>query len=155
MWGWLDSVVSGLKSLWESISSLPSKIGEIILEGVKEIFIPDTAEIEAELDATVDNISSQLGVQFNTLDRLFDREVAPEDVNGEYNLPGVGKLQVKYFDSDFLISGIALMRPYIRGFLVVLLIMFVWRQVMTLIGQDPGIAAHSYNEYKSWKEGDK
>ena len=173
MWGWLDSVVDGLASIWQSISDIPSKIADklsnffsdlkdailglpdLILEGIKGIFIPDTAEIEAKLDATVDNISSQLGVQFNTLDRLFDREVAPEDVTEEYNLPGVGKLQLKFFDTDFLISGIAMMRPYIRGFLVLLLIMFVWRQVITLIGQDPGIAAHSYNEYKSWKEGDK
>lgn len=86
---------------------------------------------------------------------LFDREVAPEDVTEEYNLPGVGNLQLKFFETDFLISGVALMRPYIRGFLVLLLILFVWRQVMTLIGQDPGIAHHAYGDYKEWKEGEK
>ena len=151
----MSSVVDGLSSIWESIKNLPSAIIDGILEGIKSIFIPDTDEIESKLDATVDNISSQLGVQFNTLDRLFDREVAPEDITEEYNLPGVGKLNLKFFDSDFLISGVALMRPYIRGFIVILLVMFVWRQIMTLIGQDPGIAAHSYNDYKTWKEGDK
>lgn len=173
MWGWLNSVVDGLASVWQSLSDIPSKIADklssffsdlkdailglpnLILEGIKDIFIPDTAVIEANLDATVDNISSQLGVQFNTLDRLFDREAAPEDVTEEYNLPGVGNLQLKFFDSDFLISGVALMRPYIRGFLVLLLCLYNWRQLMTFIGQDPSISAHAYNEYKDWKEGDK
>lgn len=127
----------------------------MILDGIKDIFIPDTAEIDAKIDATVDNISSQLGVQFNTLDRLFEREVAPEDVTGDYNIPGVGTLKLKFFDSEFLIKGVALMRPYIRGFLVLLLILFVWRQVLTLIGQDPSIAHHAHENYQSWKEGDK
>ena len=144
-----------MKSFFTDVKDAILGLPNLILDGIKSIFIPDTAEIEAKLDATVDNIASQLGVQFNTLDRLFDREVAPEDVSEDYYISGVGTLKLKFLDTDFLISGVALMRPYIRGFIVILLILFVWRQVMTLIGQDPSIAAHSYNEYKSWKEGDK
>lgn len=127
----------------------------MILDGIKEIFIPDTDDIKSKIDATVENISTQLGVQFNTLDRLFDREVAPEDVTGDYYLTGVGNLSLKFFDSSLLITGVAMMRPYIRGFLVLLLFLFVWRQTLSFIGQDPSIAHHAQENYQSWKEGDK
>lgn len=125
-----------------------------MVEGIKSIFIPDTVKIENTLDAMVDNISSQLGVQFNTLDRLFGREVAPEDVTHNYTFygTGLGTLSLKFFDSDYLIKGVALMRPYIRGFIVLLLVLFHWRQVLTLIGQDPGIAHHAHQNYVKWKE---
>ena len=108
-------------------------------------------EIESKLDATVDNIASQLGVQFNTLDRLFEREVAPEDVSANYTIAGVGTLNLKFFDSDYLIQGVAMMRPYIRGFLVLLLILFVWRQILSFIGQDPSIAHHAHENYQEWR----
>lgn len=130
---------------------MPSKIVDLVVEGIKGIFIPDTDEIKGQFDATVDNISSQLGVQFNTLDRLFDREVAPEDVTSEYNIPGVGTLNLKFFDTDYLIKGVALMRPYIRGFWVILLVLFVWRNIMTFIGQDPSIAHHAEQRYERWE----
>lgn len=98
-----------------------------------------------------ENISSQLGVQFNTLDRLFDREVAPEDVEENYKLSGVGTLKLKFFDSKYLIQGVAFMRPYIRGFIVLLLVLFSWRQIMSLIGQDPAIAHNAQQNYEKWR----
>ena len=110
--------------------------------------------MEATLDATVDNIASQLGMDFTVLDRLFDRELAPEDVTEEYERTGVGTLKLKFFDSDYLIKGVAYFRPYIRGFIVLLLVLFSWQQIMSFIGQDPGIAHHAKENYEKWKNGD-
>ena len=138
--------------MWHSITDLPNKIGLLI----KDIFVPDTDELDYKIDAMVENISSQLGVQFNTLDRLFSRERAPEDVEENYNLSGVGTLKLKFFDSEYLIQGVAYMRPYIRGFIVLLLVLFVWRQIMSLIGQNPEVAHNAQQNYEKWRgENDK
>lgn len=151
----MSGLFDKLKAVAEGIISLPLKIGEKILEILKDIFVPDVSEIENTMDTMVDNISSQLGVQFNTLDRLFDREAAPEDVNQSYNISGLGTLKLKFFDSSYLIKGVALMRPYIRGFLVLLLVLFHWRNILSLIGQDPGIAFTAHHNYQEWKKGGK
>lgn len=154
LWGWLSGLADKLTSVVENIKALPGLIIDGILNGLREIFIPDTVELENTLDAMVDNIGSQLGVQFNTLDRLYEREAAPEDVNIDYNLPGVGVLNLKILDTDFLIDGVAMMRPYIRGFMVLLLVLFNWSQVLSFIDQNPNIAHTAQQNYQEWKKGD-
>lgn len=148
-----------LASIWESIKEIPVKIkgyltdlGDTIINGLKALFVPDVEVLENNLDAMFDNISSQLGVQFDTFDRLFDREVAPEDVTEDIEIPGVGTVKAKLFDTEYLIDGVAYMRPYIRGFIVFLLTLFIWKQLMSFIGQDPGIAHNAERNYEEWKE---
>ena len=173
LWGWLSNLVNGIGALVQDLSNIPSKIANslkaffddvvnaitdlpnLILEGIKDIFIPDVTTLENQIDSAVENIASQLGVQFDTFDRLFDREVAPEDVNQDYNLPGVGVLNLKFFDTKYLIQGVAFFRPVIRGFMVLMLVFFVWKHIMTFIGQDPSIAHNAEQKYDKWNKGDK
>lgn len=85
-------------------------------------------------------MSASIGADFHTLDRLFSLEVAPEDVNTEYNIPGLGTMYIPILETKFLIDGVAYFRPYIRAFLVLLLVLYNWNNVLKLIDQDAGIA---------------
>lgn len=135
-WSHFDNLTNWFKSVFDSISNLPS----LISDGLKDIFIPDVETLQADLEAAVENITSQFGIHFDTYDRLFDTEIAPEDVVEDYNIPGIGTFKLKFLDTSYLINGVAFFRPFIRGFLVLLLLFYNWKQALTLFDQNPAIA---------------
>lgn len=179
MWGWLDSVVNGLKSVWEGIQSLPSLIanaisylfdnvvnaitnvwnaikdlGTTILDGIKAIFIPDTAVIRTNFDNMVATIKTKLG--FNTGDLYALENIGSEpitDTKGSYSIAGVGTFNLTFLDTSFLKKGIEYFRPLLRGFIVLLLLLYNYKQILTLIGQDPNISHQAQSNYEKWKEG--
>lgn len=132
-----------LGAIKEAILSIP----QLIIDGLKEIFIPDTEELSDIMEAMLENLGSQLGADFTLLNNLFNLEIAPEDVSVDYDIPGLGTMRIPILDTQYLISGVAHFRPYIRGFTVFLLVCFNWFHVLSLIGQDPRIAQESYNGY--------
>ena len=141
--GLIWEIRNSFKGLWDYFDdfysfliSLPDKI----LNGILDIFIPDVETLQADLEAAVENITSQFGIHFDTYDRLFDTEIAPEDVVEDYNIPGIGTFKLKFLDTSYLIKGVAFFRPFIRGFLVLLLFFYNWKQVLTLFDQNPAIA---------------
>lgn len=160
-----DSFVIGLKQARDYISNISSKVHDMynvislglesklkdiryyiihlpttVVDEIKVVFIPDIKVLEAELKAAVVNITSQFGIHFDTYERLFDTEIAPEDVVEDYNIPGIGILKLKFLDTSYLIKGVAFFRPFIRGFLVLLLVFYNWKQALTLFDQNPAIA---------------
>ena len=144
LWGWLDGVVSGLETVWKAITDLPMLIGIKL----REIFVPDTSDIEATFQNGIDTISAKFGFPEFDLNALADSSVRPDDITGDYDIPGVGTLNLTFFDSSFLIHGIEFFRPFIRGFLVLLLVFYHWRQWLSFIGHDLGyvggqVASHS------------
>lgn len=166
LWGWLSGIISGLENIWEKITNIPSvitdwfatvyntlfdklrELGEnikslptTVLNGLKEIFIPDTADIEETFMKGVDAISAKFGFPEFDLDALADSSVQPDDVTSDYDIPGVGTMNLKFFDASFLVQGVEYFRPFIRGFIVLLLVFYNWRQFLSFIGHDIGAVA--------------
>lgn len=89
----------------------------------------------------IDSLNHTFNLAIDSAEWLKDgfTEEAIPDAKGDYNIPGVGNMQLTFFDTSFLKRGIEYFRPIIRGFLVLLLCFFHYKQVLTFIGQDPGI----------------
>lgn len=72
---------------------------------------------------------------------LFQGESAVTDKYVDYNIPGVGAFHLKVFDSKYLIDGVTFFRPFIRGFLVLLMFLYNVRQLIGFFGYDAGVVA--------------
>lgn len=157
MWGWLGDIVSGignvgsfivngignffntlwtwLKDIFDFIITIPKSI----LDGIKEIFIPDVEEIESIFHNSVNNIKSKFGFQEFHLDSLFGNSSAPDNIESDYTISGVGSFRLTFFNTKYLIDGINYFRPFIRGFLVLLIVFYNFKNFLSFIGHDISI----------------
>lgn len=145
-----DNVVSAITSVGNFIKDL----GTTIIDGIKSIFIPDTDVIRANFDNMVATIKTKLG--FNTGDLYALENIGSEaitDTKGNYSISGVGTFNLTFLDTSFLKQGIEFFRPLLRGFIVLMLLLYNYKQILTLIGQDPNILHNAQQNYQSWKEG--
>lgn len=147
-----DNVVNAITSVGNFIKEL----GTTILDGIKAIFIPDTEVIRTNFDNMVATIKSKLG--FDTGDLYALENIGAEaitDTTGSYTISGVGTFNLTFLDTSFLKQGIEFFRPLLRGFIVLMLLLYNYKQILTLIGQDPNIAHNAQQNYQSWKEGNE
>ena len=163
MWGWLNGLLDGIRSVWEGVSQIPSKvisgfnagleslfnglekiweevkaIPNAIGEYITDVFVPDTDVLRSIMNDASASISSKFGIQEFNFDNFTSNSTQPSDIESEYYISGVGTFKLKFFDTSFLIKGVEYFRPFIRGFLVLLLIIYNWRQGLSFIGQDIG-----------------
>lgn len=174
LWGWLDSVVGGLKTVWEALTNLPKLIAEalssafnavkeavlslpqLIIDGLKTIFIPDTDAIETSFNNFVDNLKNKFSIDTSVFETLFTTEKPVEDTYVDINIPGVGDFNLKVFDASFLQDGVNYFRPIIRGFLVLMLLLYNIKQLIGFFGYDSGVVSgrgdHIASERKAQRE---
>lgn len=151
MWGWLSSIADSITALKESILSLPG----LVVDGIREVFVPDTEEIEDVFIQMTDNVQQNLGFNVDSLmflkDSISESEV--EDVYGDYNILGIGSLNLKFLDTEALVQAVEYFRPILRGFTALMLLLYNYRQVLSFIGQEGAISAGLANKSISNKEG--
>lgn len=86
-------------------------------------------------------MQSKFGFDTGFMETLFNGEEPVEDIYGNYYVSGVGTLKLKFFDSTFIHQGVSYFRPFIRGFLVLLMALYNIRMVLSFIRQDAGVVA--------------
>lgn len=119
------------------IRELPVKI----INGIKEIFIPNTEEIETMFNNSINTIKSKFGFQDFHFDSIANNSVAPTDVEKNYNINGLGTMKFKFFDSKYLIKGVEYFRPFIRGFIVLCLLFYNYKMLLGFIGHEIGVTS--------------
>lgn len=151
MWGWLSGIADKLASLVENIKNLP----QTVVNGIKEIFIPNTEDIENTFILMTDSVQEKLGFNVDSLmflkDSITESEV--KDIVGDFNLSGVGVLNLKFLDTEALTQAIEFFRPILRGFTALMLVLYNYRQTLSFIGQEGAISAGLSNKAISNKEG--
>lgn len=109
-----------------------------MLNGIKEIFVPDTEELESIWQTTTSQISAKFGFAQYDLESLFTQERAVEDIEGDYKINGLGTMHIKFLDTTYLTQGITHFRPYIRGFIVLLCVFYNIRMAVGFFGYSSG-----------------
>ena len=93
--------------------------------------------IKADFDNLMGNLKDKIGIDTYDLDNLFSSSSAPTDVKGTYN-GGLWSYSGKFVDYSFLVQGVEYFRPFIRGFIVLLLVFFNIRQALSMFGLSSG-----------------
>ena len=129
-----ENVTNWLKDIFDKIVDLP----KTILDGIKSIFIPDVAEINTLFNETMQDLKNKIGIEVFDLENLFSSSNAPSDVSSNYTISGVGSMNLKFVDYKYLVNGVDFFRPFIRGFIVLLLFFFNIRQALSMFGLSSG-----------------
>lgn len=112
----------------------------LILDGIKEIFIPDMEEMKVEFSNFINKVSVNATGGMNPVDLAGANSAGsrePMDISGSFNVAGLNLGTVKFLDLRFFKDGIVYFRPVINGFLGWLLAMFYYREFLSFIGQAP------------------
>lgn len=72
---------------------------------------------------------------------LFTSEQPVEDIEVDYNISGLGNIHFKALDTSFFKDGVAYFRPFVRGFIVLMLFLYNIRQLIGFFGYDAGVVA--------------
>lgn len=91
------------------------------------------------MDSAITSISSRFGFQEFHLDSLANTSSAPTDISGNITIGGKS-FNVKFFDTKYLIQGVNYFRPFIRGFIVLLLLFYNYKMFLGFIGHSIGVA---------------
>lgn len=150
LWGWLGSIVDGLKSVWETIKDLPEKIADklkgffdSLLSGIKGIFVPDTDEMKNQFNDFVGSVSPSSLAQSDadSLGGILDVDSSePVDITSDISIGKIHFSDMKFLDLKYFKQGVDFFRPIINAFLSWLLGMFYYNQLLSFIGQGGLIA---------------
>lgn len=110
---------------------------------MKEIFVPDVEQIKNDFNTMLTTTKAKIGISEDTFNAFTGdwNEKPVEDVSSDYYILGVGNLKLKFLDVSYLVQGVDYFRPFIRGLLVFLLLLYNYRMFLSFIGQDPCVYA--------------
>lgn len=132
-----DAIFEWFDNLVTEIIKLPETIKEFIIE----IFVPDNEYIEQKFQTFLNDLKLKFGFDTSIMTGLFDSATPVEDTYADIPISGVGTFHVKVFDSKFFSDGVAYFRPFIRGFLVLMMALYHIRQLIGFFGYDAGVVA--------------
>ena len=118
LWGWLNSIVNGLKTVWEAVSSIPSalisgitslfdnlklflsevftdfdmrisSLFQTLLDRIHEIFVPNVEEMDAQFADFRQTLTDKFNLHFSAIESLKNLGSKPvEDVESAYDFGG-------------------------------------------------------------------
>ena len=119
-----DKVGDWFIDMGKKVLSVP----DLILDGIKKIFIPEDGFIDSKLDE-LDTSLGRLGIGPYAMDNIFKSSQEITDV--EISVMGSKGTIMR---SDIVLKGIRYFRPAIRGFVALMLIFYNFNQFCSLIG---------------------
>lgn len=128
----LSGVLSWLKKVVDSVTSLPSKIITGVTSLLHDFFIPKEGFIEEKINYLKDKFTVSFGITPFDMSGVFSSEKAFSDIT--VNLYGSSSVIV---NMDYVKSALTVFRKIIRGFICLLLFFYNTNQFLSLIGQSP------------------
>ena len=114
--------------------------------------MPEEGAIETQFEAFMEEMQMKWNLDDSFFTGLFGSESAVSDITTEYSIPNVGTFNFKVFDSSFFVQGVSYFRPFIRGFLVLLMMLYHVKQLIGFFGYDAGVVTGRTEHIKSARE---
>lgn len=105
-----------------------------------DIFVPDTDYIDTAFQSFLNEMKVKFNFDTEFFTHLFEAESVVSDTYADYEIPNVGTFKFKLLDVSFFIDGVIYFRPFIRGFLVLLMALFHIRQLISFFGYSAGVS---------------
>lgn len=128
-------MLGGIKSVWQAVTDLPLTI----VNGIRDIFIPDTNDINGKVNAFMAELKMKFSFDTDFFESVFAGESPVTDKYVDVDIPGVGTMNLKIFDTKYLIDGVTYFRPFIRGFIILLIALYNVKMMLGFIRQDAGV----------------
>lgn len=133
VWEFFENSFSTLTSVFKNTYDFVITIPEKIFEGIKSIFVPDTDKIQSSIDRLKEVAKSKFGVE--TVDLSGIMGVGTEITNHSGTVEILGySFTADFLDVRYLVSAVATFRPYVRGFIVLLIFLYNINQFLHFIG---------------------
>lgn len=113
----------------------------MIGDAITDILVPDVAYIENAFNEFIDELKIKFGIDTEVFENLFTDEEAVTDVEGDYSISGVGTFNLTFLDTSFFVQGVDYFRPFVRGFLVLMILLYHIKQIVSFFGYDSGVVA--------------
>ena len=126
-----------LYKISDTLTGLPKQI----LDGIRDIFIPDADEIQAKFFNFIENLKVKFNFDTDFFTGLFNTETPVEDITTQYYIHGVGNFYLKLLDTKYFVQGVEFFRPFIRGVLVLFMGFYNVRMGLSFIRQDAGVVS--------------
>lgn len=146
-------IADSLKGFFDSVKDAILSLPTLILDGIKAIFIPDAEYIDTAFNGFLNELKMKFGIDTGFFESLFQGESAVEDVEGNYTIPGVGAFNLTFLDASWIVQGVTYFRPFIRGFLVLLMMLYHIRQLIGFFGYNAGVVAGRSDHIEMSKKG--
>lgn len=136
VWGFFENSFSALTSVFKNTYDFVITIPEKIFEGIKSIFVPREEVVNEKIDSLKNVFVTTFGIESYDLSNVLGVETQITDQKGIINIAGFD-FNVTFLDVTYIVKAVSTFRPYIRGFIVLLMIFYNINQFLTLIGQHP------------------
>lgn len=133
VWGFFESAFSSLGDFVSNILNAVKGIPDAILEGIKRIFIPDSDKIQSSIDRLKEVAKSKFGVETVDLSGIMGVGTEISNQTGTVEILGYS-FTADFLDVRYLVSAVATFRPYVRGFIVLLIFLYNINQFLHFIG---------------------
>lgn len=127
--GFLSSIIDRLGDVAERIANLPTLLIEGVVEGIKSIFVPNVDYIENKVQYLRDEFLA-LGVGFYDMSDIFNTEKPFADITAT-----IRGQEVVLVNMDIADKAVQEFRGIIRGFIVLMIVIYNYNQFMGFIGQ--------------------
>lgn len=127
-----SGIISGLRDVVNAITSLPSKIGNSILDILKSLFIPADGYLEEKINYLVERFKGAFAITPYDMSSVFSSEKEMSDIT--ITIFGTTATIVQM---DYVIEALSKFRKIIRGFIALLLLFYNINQFLAFIGQAP------------------
>lgn len=133
VWSFFESAFSSLgdvvSNIWNAVKGIP----DAILEGINRIFIPDSDKIQSSIDRLKEVAKSKFGVETVDLSGIMGVGTEISNQTGTVEILGYS-FTADFLDVRYLVSAVATFRPYVRGFIVLLIFLYNINQFLHFIG---------------------
>lgn len=115
--------------------------------------MPDSQYISTAFNSFTDEMAMKFSFDTDFFESLFQAETPVEDTYADVVIPSVGTFKLKVFDKSYFVQGVTYFRPFVRGFLVLLMILYHIKQLIGFFGYDAGVVA-GRQEWVSYNKAD-
>lgn len=123
------SIGEWFASVIEAVAQLPAKIAELVIDGLKWLFIPDEDFINSKIEY-LKKAFNRLGVATYDMSAIMGKETVFSDITCT-----IFGQEVVIVRMDIVENAVLKFRAVIRGFMTLMLVIYNYNQFMGLIGQ--------------------